>query len=106
MELLESVVINQNWTNDNGTHNGGVSTGIGFTISWQRGPINEAGRNGAFLIEVLQSCFNQLEYFQNSNYSCQENVEALIHLQKCIELLESRRNRRLSTGTLGTHQPD
>ena len=105
MEPLESV-INQNWTNDDGTHDGGVSTGIGFTVSWQRGPLNEAGRNGAFLIEVLQSCSTQLEYFQNSSYSCQENADALIHLQKCIELLESRRNRRDLAGTLGTHQTD
>jgi hypothetical protein len=99
-------VINQNWTNDSGTHDGGVSTGIGFTISWQRGPINVAGRNGAFLIEVMEACHSQLEYFQNSAYSCQENIEALEHLDKAIQSIKSRRSRREAEGTLGTHQPD
>ncbi|MEH1777151.1 hypothetical protein [Nostoc sp.] len=100
------ITINQNWTNDNGTHDGGVSTGTGFTISWQRGPINVAGRNGAFLIEVLEACHSQLEYFQNSAYSSQENIEALDYLEKCIKRLKSRRSRRETEGTLGTHQPD
>ena len=100
------IVINQNWTNDDGTHDGGVSTGTGFTISWQRGPINVAARNGAFLIEVLESCFSQLEYFQNSTYSSQENIIALEHLDKAIQSLKSRRTRRESEGTLGSHQPD
>ncbi|MHC5779690.1 hypothetical protein [Nostoc sp.] len=100
------ITINQNWTNDDGTHGGGVSTGTGFTISWQRGPINVAGRNGAFLIEVLESCFSQLEYFQNSAYKSQENIDALNYLDKCIERLKSRRGRRETEGTLGTHQPD
>lgn len=98
--------INQNWTNDNGTHDGGVSTGTGFTISWQRGPINVAGRNGAFLIEVMEACHSQLEYFQNSGYSCEENTKALEYLEKAIQSLKSRRTRRESEGTLGTHQPD
>ncbi|MEH2384903.1 MAG: hypothetical protein V7K14_03730 [Nostoc sp.] len=100
------IAINQNWTNDDGTHGGGVSTGTGFTISWQRGPINVSGRNGAFLIEVLEACFSQLEYFQNSAYKSQENIDALNYLDKCIERLKSRRGRRETEGTLGTHQPD
>jgi hypothetical protein len=98
--------VNQNWTNPDGTHDGGVSTGVGYTISWQRGPINEAGRNGAFLIEVLESCRSQLAYFQNSSYACQENVEALNHLDLAIEALKSRRERREIQGTLGTHETD
>ncbi|MHC5824493.1 MAG: hypothetical protein ACYT04_53805 [Nostoc sp.] len=100
------IIINQNWTNGDGTHGGGVSTGTGFTISWQRGLIKDAGRNGAFLIEVLESCFSRLEYFQNSAYKSQENIEALDYLEKCIERLKSRIDRRATEGTLGTHQPD
>ena len=96
--------INQNWTNSDNSHAGGVSTGVGYTISWQRGPLNEAGRNGAFLLEVLASCESQLEYFQNSPWACAENQEALDSLKNTIALLERRRAKREDAGTLGTHK--
>jgi hypothetical protein len=96
--------INQNWTNEDGTHNGGVSTGIGYTIAWQRGPLNEGGRNGAFMIEVLQACRHQMNYYQDSRYACQENEAALHHLDLAIAALQSRRDRRDAEGTLGTHE--
>jgi hypothetical protein len=98
--------INQNWTNDDGTHAGGVSTGVGFTIAWQRGPLNEAGRNGAFLIEVLEACRHQLRYYQMSKYACEENLKAMEHLDEALFALQSRRDRRNLQGTLGTHQGD
>lgn len=95
---------NFNWTNEDGSHAGGVSTGVGFTIAWQRGPLTEAGRNGAFLIEVLESCRCQLQYFQMSKYACDENLKALEHLDEAIFALKSRRDRRQAEGVLGTHQ--
>lgn len=96
--------INHNWTNEDETHDGGVSTGIGFTIAWQRGPLNENGRNGAFLLEVLDSCRGQLEYFQETFLPCEENETALHHLNEAIKALESRRNKRKADGTLGTNK--
>jgi hypothetical protein len=98
--------INQNWTNEDGTHAGGVSTGIGVTICWQHGGLDVAGRNGAFLLEVLDMCKQQLEYYQNSKYACEENADALTSLEECIAHLESRKNRRQSQGILGTHELD
>ncbi len=97
--------INRNWTDRNGLPQGGVSTGVGFTIAWQRGPLNEAGRNGAFLIEVLEACEHQLAYYQDSQFACEENAVALSHLNGAIAMLRSRRDRRATEGTLGTHQP-
>jgi hypothetical protein len=99
-------LINQNWTDEQGNHQGGVSTGIGYTIAWQRGPLNVAGRNGAFLIEVLGSCRDQLAYYQGSSFACQENQSALDSLDKAIAYLMSRRDRRKEVGTLGTHVKD
>jgi hypothetical protein len=93
---------NKNWTKDNGEHDGGVSMGIGFTIAWQRGPINEAGRNGAFVMEVLDAVRSQLEYFQNSKYQCDENQAALDLLSQAMQVLQARRDRRAVEGTLGT----
>jgi hypothetical protein len=64
--------LNKNWTNEDGTHDGGVAIGEKFTISWQRGPcsigeivkpsevdrsilliVGLPDRNGAFIIDVL-----------------------------------------------------
>ena len=96
--------INQNWTNEDGTHAGGQSTGIGFTIAWQRGPLSEGGRNGAFVIEVIEACMHQLDYFESTAYACKENAEAYHHLSEAIRWLKERRDRRQQEGTLGTHQ--
>jgi hypothetical protein len=106
--------INENWVKADGTHDGGISTGIGFTIAWQRGPLDAAGRNGAFLIEVLESCLHQLYRYQFADfdrtpekpgkYACPENQEAINHLELGLEALKARRDRRQQEGTLGTHQ--
>lgn len=101
-----ALTVNQNWTEQDGDHDGGVSYGPGFAISWQRGPIKETHRNGAFLIDVLEACHHQLAYFQNSKYACQENDDALKHLEKAIASLESRRARRGNAGTLGHTEVD
>lgn len=86
---------------------GGVSTGVGFTISWQRGPCPEPkDRNGAFLIEVLESCAVRLGFYQSSAFSCVENEQALGHLQDAINLLKARRDRRRAAGILGSHEKD
>jgi hypothetical protein len=97
--------INRNWTNVDSTHDGGVSTGIGYTIAWQRGPLNDAGRNGAFVLEVLDSCLNQVQYFQDTFLPCPENAAAIEHLNAAIAALESRRNQRKQAGVLGTTEP-
>ena len=94
--------LNKNWSNEDGTHEGGVSCGVGYCISWQRGPLGDDGRNGAFLLEVLGSCRSQLAYFQDSKFKSQENEDALSHLDATIVALESRRDRRSAEGTLGT----
>lgn len=96
--------LSSNWTDSEGNHQGGQSCGIGFTIAWQRGPLNENGRNGAFLIEVLEACEHQLRFYQNSKFACAENGEALERLRQAITALQSRRSRRQEEGTLGTHK--
>lgn len=96
--------IDSNWTDSDGTHQGGTSTGIGYTIAWQRGAIDVEGRNGALLIEVLESCCHQLSYFQDSQLACEENTVALSHLNGAIAMLKSRRDRRSEEGKLGTHE--
>ena len=84
-------------------------------IRWQDGPVahenprdipsgGPGGRNGAFLIEVLEVCEDRLEFYQQGRFECQENAEALAELRACIRALNSRLERRKLSGTLGTHQ--
>lgn len=98
--------IDRNWTDEDGNHQGGISTGIGYTIAWQRGALNVEGRNGAFVIEVLESVRWQLEYFNEGKYECAENTEAIEHLNQALAQLRTRRDRRKNAGTLSTHSID
>lgn len=98
-------MINQRWETPERLPDGGVSTGIGFTIAWQRGPLT-SGRNGAFLLDVLNSCREQLIYFESGQFACAENKEALGKVTEAIDVLASRLSRRQSEGTLGTHTAD
>ena len=96
------IPVNKDWSNEDGTHEGGVSYGEGFCISWQRGSLIDEGRNGAFLLEVLEACRSQLVYYQDSKFKSQENEDALNHLDASITALQSRRDRRSTEGKLGT----
>lgn len=97
--------ISQFWSTADGLPDGGQSSGIGFSIAWQRGPLTN-GRNGAYLIEVMEACLAQLERFKSTPFDCPENEQAREHLSQSIEILKARRDRRESQGILGTHIPD
>ena len=55
VNIMQITEKNWNWSDEEGNHLGGQSIGESYTIAWQRGPLKESGRNGAFLLEVLQS---------------------------------------------------
>ena len=44
----------------------------------------------------------RLESFQNSEYKCEENAEAIKHLNETIAVLRSRTNKRVARGVEGT----
>ena len=98
--------INKNWNTPDGIHDGGVSTGIGFTIAWQRGAVVGGSRNGAFSIEVLEACLDQLRFHQSGKFACAENADAIAHIEAALTALNQRLERRHSEGILGQHQPD
>ena len=106
-DQLDKTISTYNWTDAKGNPAGGQSYGIGFTIAWQRGPLGENGeRNGAFLLEVLDACLEQLKLFNTAQFACVENLEATEYLNKAIERLEARKARRKEQGSLGTHIPE
>lgn len=99
--------INQHWTDKEGNPSGGISAGIGYTISWQRGSLTQEGRNGAFLTDVLESLRLHLEHVNNvPGFHCPENEEALAGLESALLSLTMRRDRRQLEGKLGTHIPE
>lgn len=91
----ERGLFSRHWEKLYGAPDGGVSFGPGFVISWQRGALDINGRNGAFLLDILAVCQTQLEYYEEGDFACTENKEALDHLNACIRTLESRHQNRL-----------
>lgn len=106
-ESTSKPVSTTNWQDHNGNPDGGIATGFGFTIAWQRGqcPTPEY-RNGAFLIEVIDACSERLKWHQSGAFACPENAEALQFLQRATVALRRRRLRRKREGTLGMHVPE
>jgi hypothetical protein len=83
----------EHWFDADGNPAGGVSTGRGFTISWQHGPLGKMGTidykepNGAFVENVLQAVIERIEFYQASRFPHQEYADALIALHTAAKLL-------------------
>ena len=80
---------------------GGVSTGRGFTISWQNGPLGRGNTrqepNGAFVEDVIQAVIERIEFYQH-HFPCQENEDALLGLYQAAQRLDDARLRgRINT---------
>ena len=90
---------------------GGVSTGRGFTISWQHGPVvDEDGTrsepNGAFVEDVMAACKQRIEHYQtvsDGRFACRENALAIENLQQALDACAERTGRRQERGVEGTH---
>jgi hypothetical protein len=97
----------QHFTDENGAPEGGQTSGKGFTIAWQRGPLGrEADRvapNGAFVEDVLDALIDRLDYYQGSKFACTENRMAIAHLRSAAHALAERTSRREEEKTEGTH---
>lgn len=98
----------EHWLDDEGCPEGGVSTGTGFCVSWQRGPLGrgESRRapNGAFVEDVLQAVIGRIEFYQAGLFACDENADALLHLRRAAIALENRTRDREARQVEGTHE--
>lgn len=82
-----------------------VHTGKLLTVvNFQNGSIKEDGVNGAHNEDVLLMVIDRLECFQNSEFACDENDEALEHLYAAVAALRRRTEKRRERRVLGTHQ--
>lgn len=100
----------ENWMDAEGRPAGGVAFGPGFAISWQNGPLGrDAERklpNGAFVESVIAAARQRIEHYQETQFACPENAQALTHLSEALALLNSRTVRREAAGVEGTHEGD
>jgi len=99
----------EHWLDENDNPAGGVSTGRGFTISWQNGPlgkmetIDRREPNGAFVEDVLQAVIGRIEFYQKSQFACEENSDALEMLALAAKMLDRRTKNREARAAEGTH---
>lgn len=73
-------------------------------ISFQNGPIKEAGVNGISGEALLAIVIDRLRSFQAGPYASNDNMHALVHATQCLEWLQKRTRDRLARGVEGTNQ--
>lgn len=92
----------------NGNPTGGTTTGIGFVIDWQDGPLMLGGRrrepNGAFVETVIAAVIGRIQHYERSKFACDTNKEAIAHLQMALEALDRRTKDREARGVEGEHK--
>lgn len=90
---------------EDGNPAGGFAHGVGFTIAWQDRGSTEAGRNGAFIEEVLHACLQRLVFFEDTQFASPHNADAIDHLASALRSLQVRREEREGRGVYGRSVP-
>lgn len=97
----------QHFSDDQGRPEGGQSFGAGFAIAWQRGPLGRGAErlppNGAFVEDVLDAVIGRIEFYQASEFACDENARALEFLRRAADYLDARTKAREARAVEGTH---
>lgn len=89
---------------------GGQVYGHGWVIIWQDGPlVDKDGKrgepNGATVEQVLTAVRDRLAAFQQSPLACEENAEAIDHIDDALQALQDRTRDREARGVEGSYQP-
>ena len=96
------------WKDQDGNPAGGVSSGLGFTISWQNGPLQRGDErlkpNGAFVETIIDAALERIRFYQDSKFACFENESAIFHLESALKWLEERTKNREKRQVEGTHE--
>lgn len=100
----------EHWTDLAGNPAGGVSTGTGFTISWQNGPLTVDGErkdpNGGFVETLLEAVYGRIVFYEaaaDGRFACDTNKEAMHHILSALDALDRRTKDRETRGVEGTH---
>lgn len=81
-----------------------LPTGQSTRISFQNGPIADAGVNGLTQEVLLTIVADRLRSFQAGAFACRENALALTKIEEAQHWLHSRTLTRMARGVEGTHQ--
>lgn len=76
---------------------------LSLHLLFQNGTIPEVGVNGVTLEAVLAACGHRLEGFQSGKFACDDNQEALDHINAAIAALQRRTRNRIARGVEGSH---
>lgn len=76
--------------------------GVHCHISFQNGPIAEAGVNGISGEALMAVQIDRLRSFQAGPYACRENALALTAMEEALMWLQKRTRDRLARGVEGT----
>ena len=105
--MLTDLSLNEQWSDESGNPAGGVSQGVGFTISWQNGPLAVDGvrkePSGAFVETVLKAVAERIEFYQRSKFNSSYNADALEHIYEALAILNARTTDRETRQVEGTH---
>ena len=111
--MAKQNIFQQHWTDENGNPAGGVSSGKGFVVSWQNGPLGRVGTdervepNGAFVEGIIDALEGRFEFYQQGSegkFACEENARCLELIAEMKELCQARTKRRTDSKTEGTHE--
>jgi len=73
-------------------------------VTFQNGPIREAGVNGVTQEALLAIVIDRLESFQAGPFPSDQNAVALDHVKAALWHLKERTRMRLARGVEGTTQ--
>jgi len=104
---MNAPFFSQHWSDETGAPMGGISSGKGFCISWQNGPLGRGDSrkepNGAFVETIISAVIDRLNYYQGTRFACEFNANAITALQAALTDLGARTRSREAAGTEGTH---
>ena len=81
----------------------GISEKVG-NVTFQKGPVKQAGTNGCFIEDLIAICIDRLTGFQSGDFACRENAKALTKLEEALHWLDHRTKDRQSRGVEGTFE--
>ena len=98
----------ENRLDADGNPAGGHVRAPGLKINWQDGPLGRGPErrepNGAFVETVIEAARQRIAFYQNGKFACEENRQAIAHLDMALEVLNERTARREADNTEGTHE--
>jgi len=104
---MRTPIIESHRADANGNPTGGTTSGRGFDITWQDGPLVVDGvrrePSGAFVKDVIGAALGRIQFYQASKFKCRENALAITKLEEALHWLDARTRDREARQVEGSH---